>query len=79
MRPQQRTPPPSLTTRPGGVSDTDATSALRRTLAFTYASRRMNRSHRNLYAHEDGNTELSGLPHVRAGEVMRLCAAQDGT
>ena len=64
------TPPPSLTTRPGGVSDADATSALHRPLAITYASRRMNRNRRSPDAHEDVNTELSGLPHVRAGVVM---------
>ena len=53
MRSQRRMPPPSLTTRPGGISDADATSALRGPLANTYASRRMHRSHRNPDARED--------------------------
>ena len=64
------------TTRLGGVSDADATSALRRTLAITYASRRLDRSHRNLDAHEDVNIEFSGLPYVCAGEVLCVLACR---
>ena len=68
--PMAHTPPPSLTTRPGGVSNADATSVPRRPLAITNASRRMNHNHRNPGAHKDVNTEFGGLPRVRTGVVV---------
>ena len=61
---------PPLMTLPDGANVADATSALRRALAITYASRRMHRSHRNPDAHEDVNIEFSGLPYVCVGEVL---------
>ena len=60
------TPPPSLTTRPGDVSAADTPSVLRRPLAVTNASRRMDHNHHSLSAYEDMNTEpehLCGCVH----------------
>ena len=68
--PMAHVPPSSLTTRPNGVRDADATSAPRRPLAITDASRRTATTTTPGH-HEDVNTEFGGLPHVRrcGGEV----------
>ena len=68
--PMAHVPPSSLTTRPNGVRDADATSAPRRPLTITDASRRMSNNHHIPDTHEDVNTEFSGLPHVRTGVVV---------
>ena len=68
--PMAHVPPSSLTTRPNGVRDADATSAPRRPLAITNASRRTSNNHHNPDTHEDVNTEFGGLPRVRAGVVV---------
>ena len=75
--PMAHVPPSSLTPRPNGVRDADATSAPRRPLTITDASRRMSNNHHTPDTHEDVNTEFSGLPHVRAGVVVQSPAHSD--
>ena len=59
--PMAHTPSPSLTTQPGDVSAADTTPVLRRPLAITNASRRMNHSRHNPSAYEDVNKEPKRL------------------